>query len=66
MPNDLLVVAGEASGDQHGAELVRELRGESPLRPLAERPLLLTMIADLHASGVLRLSCPICPFCEIF
>jgi lipid-A-disaccharide synthase len=30
MPKDLLVIAGEASGDQHGAELVRELKRLAP------------------------------------
>ncbi len=30
MPNDLLVVAGETSGDQHGAELIHELKTMVP------------------------------------
>jgi hypothetical protein len=43
------------SADARIEDLAREIRSTPYLQPLAERPLMLTMMADLHASDGGRL-----------
>ncbi len=42
---------GEQQAERQARELVAEIEASPYLRPLAERPLMLTMMADLHAAG---------------
>ncbi len=44
-----------AQAEKRSAALWREIRASAHLKPLAERPLLLTMMADLHATSGGRL-----------